>query len=346
MALATYDTATMMELLQKLQPEAPPMWLSMFFPTVRTFDTQYIDFDSVAARYKRLAPFVAPNVQGQPMKLHGYATNRFAPAYIKPKDVVDPSKAFERRAGEPYGGNLTPDQRMMAARADLIRLHQESIQRRWEVMAAHAVLNGSVVVSGDNYPSQTVSFNRASGHTITLGSGSRWGDSGVNPLTSIETWATTMHTASGYVATVAIMGTSAWAAFSADQNVKDALDRNSRGTERLMLNTLPGDGTSVQYKGTDGSRQYYVYSDFYQDADGTSTVIMDPRDVLMANPAGVQGVRCFGAIMDPRAGYVSVPIFGKNFIQEDPAGEFVMHQSAPLMVPREPNATLKARVVA
>jgi hypothetical protein len=155
-----------------------------------------------------------------------------------------------------------------------------------------------------------------------------------------------MHTASGYVATVAIMGTSAWAAFSADQNVKDALDRNSRGTERLMLNTLPGDGTSVQYKGTDGSRQYYVYSDFYQDADGTSRVIMDPRDVLMANPAGVQGVRCFGAIMDPRAGYVSVPIFGKNFIQEDPAGEFVMHQSAPLMVPREPNATLKARVVA
>lgn len=345
MALATYDTATMMEVLRAVTPEYP-LWLRTFFPNVRTFDTQFIDFDDVSAEYKRVAPFVAPNVQGQPMKLDGYSTKRFAPAYIKPKDLVDPSKAFERRAGEPYGGNMSPDMRMAAARADLVRLHVTSIMRRWEIMAAAAVLNGSVVVSGDNYPSQTVNFNRASGHTITLGSGSRWGDSGVNPLASIESWSITVHRASAFAPTLVIMGTDAWAAFSADQNVKDALDRNSRGTERLMLNTLPGDGTGLQYKGTDGVRQYWVYSDFYQDADGNSTDIMDSRDVLLANPAGVDGVQCFGAIMDPNANYQSVPIYGRNFRQDDPAGEFVMHQSAPLMVPRRPNATLKARVVA
>lgn len=345
MALATYDTATMMEVLRAVTPEYP-LWLSTFFPNVRTFDTQFIDFDDVSAEYKRLAPFVAPNVQGQPMKLQGYSTKRFAPAYIKPKDMVDPTKAFERRAGEPYGGNLSPDSRMAAARADLVRLHVTSIQRRWEIMAASAVLNGSVVVSGDNYPSQTVDFNRAAGHTITLGAGSRWGDSGVDPLANIGAWSTTVHRASAFAPTLCIMGTTAWTAFSAAQSVKDALDANSRGTERLMLNTLPTDGTGLQYKGSDGSRQYWVYSDFYQDADGNATDIMDPRDVLLANPAGVDGVQCFGAIMDPNAAYQSVPIYGRNFRQDDPAGEFVMHQSAPLMVPRRANATLKARVVA
>lgn len=344
MALATYGTATMMEVLRNVQPEYP-LWLRAFFPRVRTFDTQYIDFDVIDAAYKRLAPFVAPNVQGQPMKQQGFNTNRFSPAYIKPKDLVDPSKAFERMAGEAYGGTMSPDQRMAAARADLVRLHVESIMRRWEVMAASAVLNGSVTVSGENYPSQTVSFNRANGHTVTLGSGSRWGDSGIDPLTNIGTWSTTVHQASGYAPTLCIMGTSAWTAFSATQSVKDALDRNSRGTEQLMLNTLPTDGTGLQYKGSDGSRQYWVYSDFYQDADGNSTAIMDPRDVLLANPTGVDGVQCFGAIMDPHAGYQSLPIYSRNFLQDDPAGEFVMSQSAPLMVPRRPNATLKARVV-
>ena len=68
--------------------------------------------------------------------------------------------------------------------------------------------------------------------------------------------------------------------------------------------------------------------------------------LLLLNPVGVDGVRAFGAILDPRAGYQALPIYSKNWIAEDPAAEYIMSQSAPLMIPGRPNASLKATVVA
>ena len=46
----------------------PPMssyWLDLCFPNVHFSNTEYIDFD-IVDKARRLAPFVAPNVQGQP----------------------------------------------------------------------------------------------------------------------------------------------------------------------------------------------------------------------------------------------------------------------------------------
>src|SRR5690606_30298820 len=51
----------------------------------------------------------------------------------------------------------------------------------------------------------------------------------------------------------------------------------------------------------------------------------------------VQGVRCFGAIMDKRAGYRPMDYFFKNYDNENPSVEYLLGQSAPLMVPKNPN---------
>lgn len=59
------------------------------------------------------------------------------------------------------------------------------------------------------------------------------------------------------------------------------------------------------------------------------------------------GYRCFGAIIDPYAQYQSLEIFPRGWMEQgDPAVEYMLWQSAPLMVPINPNATLKATVVA
>ena len=49
---------------------------------------------------RRLAPFVSPLVAGKAERSRGYSTRSFTPAYVKPKHVVEPSKAMKRRAGE------------------------------------------------------------------------------------------------------------------------------------------------------------------------------------------------------------------------------------------------------
>jgi hypothetical protein len=59
------------------------------------------------------------------------------------------------------------------------------------------------------------------------------------------------------------------------------------------------------------------------------------------------GYRCFGAIIDPYANYQSLEIFPRNWMEMgDPAVEYLLHQSAPLMVPVNPNGTLRVRAVA
>jgi hypothetical protein len=65
----------------------------------------------------------------------------------------------------------------------------------------------------------------------------------------------------------------------------------------------------------------------------------------MVAPKVFAGVRAFGAILDSKAGLQALPIFAKMWDQEDPSVTFVMSQSAPLMVPRDPNGSLYASVL-
>src|SRR5690606_20901096 len=53
--------------------------------------------------------------------------------------------------------------------------------------------------------------------------------------------------------------------------------------------------------------------------------------------------RAFGAIMDKKAGWRATPVFPKMLEQEDPSAVYRMTQSAPLMIPTRPNATLTAK---
>jgi hypothetical protein len=126
--------------------------------------------------------------------------------------------------------------------------------------------------------------------------------------------------------------------------VKALLDLNTRGTDATLRTGLAAN-SEIEYVGNLGpDLAVYVYSDYYE-VDGVVTPFLDPKDVVLTGP-GIDGYRCFGAIQDPHAQYQSFEKFPRHFMQDDPAGEWVMTQSAPLMVPVNPNATLKARVLA
>jgi hypothetical protein len=71
---------------------------------------------------------------------------------------------------------------------------------------------------------------------------------------------------------------------------------------------------------------------------------MDSRDIVLTGP-NVNGVQCFGAILDHKAQFQALPIFPKMWDENDPPATYIMNQSAPLMVPVNPDATLRARVV-
>jgi hypothetical protein len=347
MAREIYDTETLLGVMQE-QEEASNYWLDLVFGSGEiNFDDEWVDFEKIPSQGRKLAPFVAPLAQGRPIYAEGSRVARFKPAYVKPKDPVTPTRVLKRRPGEILSDTpKSPSERRDAIIADILAYHRVAIERRWEWLAAQAVLYGAVTIAGEDYPSRIVDFGRAAGHSITLGSGSRWGEANVSIMGNIQTWMDTMHAAEfGGAPTRLTVGTSAWGIMRQSAEIKDLMDKDYRGSDEVTLKRgLIGTG-EVRYVGTlDGTLPVYVYNDFYT-VDGVVTPFMDPRDVVLTGP-GVDGYRCFGAILDAHADFQPLSVYARNWIADDPPVEFVMSQSSPLMVPVNPNATLRARVIA
>jgi len=328
------DTTTLIGLRVEL-PKFTPFFLTMFFPEMITFDTEKIEFDKIK-KNKKLAPFVSPMVAGKANKADGGITSSFTPAYVKPKDIVNPRRLLRRLPGEGLTGVLSPTQRRLALVVDLLDEQDKQITRREEWMAVQAVMDGKVTIEGENYETQEVDFGRDPDNNITLTSAERWSQKGVDydPTDDIEDWAEK----STAVVSDLIFSKKGWRLFRKFKAVKIERDADQKGST-TELQFGPQVAKEVQFKGTYGEYRCYVYSGKYDDEKGDEISFM-PGTTLLLAPQGYDGTRCYGAIQDAKAnaeGVVSVSRHSKNWFTEDPSVENLMTQSAPLMVTMTPN---------
>lgn len=348
--LALYDTATLIGVQQRPDNQPDGFWLN-FFSREITSTTEEIMWDDLGLRDRRLAPFVAPMAQGRVMRDKGFISKAFKPAYLKPKHVVNPAKAIHRRPGEPLAGNLTPLQRWDATIAANMVTEREMCERRFDWMAAQAIAYAAVTVEGEDYPSQYVDFGRDASLTDTLTGTARWGESAADPLGDIRTLRQAAFTLGGYPVNDLIFGPDAWAQFAADTDVKALLSTQTRGSTSDWRAPVMSSGEPYAFEGTIGNAaigaggqiRLWTYSNFYeQTLGGTQVGYIDAHDVVgVGNPEGVQA---FGAIMDADAGLAALRLFPKMWKNDDPSVVYTMTQSAPLMVPMNPNSTFRLRV--
>jgi hypothetical protein len=330
------STSTMLEVVRTVG-KFEPFLLNVFFPNVITSPDESIHFDSISEDVT-MAPFVSPVVAGKVHKERGGKLMSFKPAYLKPKNVVKPSKTLQRRPGESYLGNLTPAQRKQAAIADHLMSQDKAITYREEWMAAQAVINGSVTVVGEDYPEQVVDFERNAANNITLAGAAKWDTvdaATYDPTDDLTNWA---ENASGSINLI-IMGKGAWTKFSSFAAVKDKLD-SRRGSSSTMETATKDLGMVTSFKGYFGDVEIWVYTGQNTDPEsGAKTYYLPVETIIMGN-SSYQGVRAYGAIQDVKAndeGIASASRWPKNWQQEDPSAEYVMTQSAPLMVTPDPN---------
>lgn len=335
MAVSLYDTRTLLAVIQEVAPPQPFL-LERFFPNEQVFDTKYVDFDLIKGG-RKLAPFVSPSVAGRPMTHRGVQTKIFEPAYVKPKHKVDPDRPFKRRAGERYAGEMSAGERRDAVIADIMAEHVTMVDRRLIWMGAQALRTGKVIVKGDDYPEQVVDFGRDASLTKVLVGAARWGEAGVKPLDDLEAWAQEVAEKSlGAAPNTVVMGSGAWKLFRKDPDVAALLETRRGSSSTAEVGPTPELG--YVFKGVFGTLEVWVSTDAYEDDDGTVQLMVGEYDVILGSPL-VEGVQCFGAIKDPKAGYRPLRYFPKNWIEEDPAEEFAMTQSSPLVVPSRPNAS-------
>lgn len=340
MAIEPYETSELLTVVENFPP-INNYWLSLGFSRVATFQSEWIDLDLVD-RENRLAPFVAPNNQGQPMVAQRRYSRRVKAAYLKPKDPIDPARLLVRQAGEAWGGSLTLQEREDAIVADTFAEHDRMIRRRWEWMACEAIKFGQVTMVGENYPESTVVFGRSSSHTVALTSTARWNQpTTATPLDDIQNWVTLMY-ASGRPARRLTMGSNASKSFFATDQVKAELDLRRGSSWNPEVRIIDGQAAVFHGRLPGSNIEIWTYHDTYVDNDGAAKDFLDPNAIVLTGDP--EGVQCFGAILDAKAGYQSLPIFPKMWYSEDPSGLFCMTQSAPLMVPTRPNSTFYATV--
>lgn len=342
MAYDIFGSATLNGVVQALPPQNSQFLLNRYFPQEQRFDTEMIYFD-VANRKPRIAPFVSPLVAGKIVMRKGYTTSSFRPAYVKDKRIFDNTQPLKRVIGERIGGSMSPAERDAAMLRTELQDQIEMLDRRMELMAAQALTTGKETIVGDQYDSVVVDFGRASGQTIVLSGGSRWGQSGISPLANLATWAMAVFTSSGAMPTDVIMSPDAWAIFLANATVQLRLNQ-FRPTAQLNQNPPPPTfGASDM--GTIDNFRFWVYSGTYvDDQTDVSHPIIPDSTVILASPQ-VQGYRAFGAILDHEIGFAALPYWSKSWVEKDPSVRYLLLQSAPLIVPYRVNATLSATVL-
>lgn len=337
-----YSTAALSGVIYRLRP-LPTFFLDTFFPTVSVSDKEEIYFDTVEEK-PRITPFVHPLRAGKLVENTGYTTKSFKPAYVKDKRVHTPNKAIKRLPGEALLGSLTQEQRLAAILANDLQDQRKMLERRFEVMAAEAIIFGTQTIKGDGIDA-VVDFGRDSELTITLTGDAKWdATNNTNRGQQIEEWDQMLLDKAGVNCDAIVMDRKAWKLLKDDPTFKARLLQPNVAVQPdvrvLPMRNVEG----VSFKGWYGDFPLYVYSHTYIDpVDNVVKNVMPDNTVVMVSNK-VDGVRHFGAIQDLDAGLMPLEFFVKSWTEQEPSQRLLLAQSAPLMVPYRTNASLRVKV--
>ena len=345
-----YLTWTQDELVELRDPR-PLFLLDTFFPTVKTFTAATISWDIVEAG-RKIAPFVSPFVAGKPTRRNGYRTYDLKPAYIKLADTATSADGFTRLAGEKYGGELSPGQRLDQITAELIDQHHEMIETRLEKMAAEVLVNSQLTITADDYPTALVDFERPVGNVLALGGAALWNTLTADPLGDIEAMSFVINKASrGASVDTLLMRTSTFDLLKGHADFRELLDvaKNLSPSTAGEFDLAPNNTRDATQRGKlSGKWEIWTYDATYEDDFGVAQPFLPEGEVIFVAREAIEGAQYYGPVMDIEAmdeNPNGVERYTKTRTRWDPSGVDVITQSAPLVGMRRPSASGRLTVI-
>jgi len=342
--------------------KSDPMYWTQWFQNEILSEDEFIDFEKMPIRNRKLAPFVLPLARGKSIYDDTASAFRFKPAYSKLEDQIDPLMPLTRRVGIDANASqpmprLSPPQRLNLIRAAMTAAHVDAMNRTFNYMAAVALRDGQITLSGKDYPTTLVNFQRAANHTITLDAGSRWGEAGVSILDFFQLVIDRMTNADfGAVPVRATMGGGVWNVMRKSAEILAYLDTQLKQNGNVTVERSLVSGEPVFKVGElmigGGSGQMielWVDNSTYRDpqTEAVTRYIGNHQILFTGSAQAVNGFQAFGRIIDRAANWEPMRMFPKNWVSVgDVEVEHITHKSAPLFVPLNPNATLLANVIA
>lgn len=342
MAISIYATRAMAAAMRQDKP-AGRFLMDTLFGKVDPKIGKTVDIDIIKGK-RRIAPFQSPRVEGKLVEKLGFSTNSYTPAYIKIKDVLEPSDVIDNRsAGESVYSLQTQLEREQMILATTLNDFENMISRREEWMCAQQLVNGYVDVVGDgvNY---RIDLQMDADHKITLTGTNIWTDTLSDPDSDIETAVRLISKDAGISANIMVGNTTTMGKYIKHAKVKDNLN-----TRRIDLGLIKpedmGEGVSYYgYSNVDGKQiELYGYDEWYVDDNGIEQpMFADGQVVITSTRADFR--RHYGAIYDKKSGYAALPRFPKTWDEEDPSVTFLMVQSAPLPAAHQIDAIVSMKV--
>ena len=346
--------------------KAENWYFGQFFPDGQTHlaDSEWIDFEKLPIHSRKLAPYVLPKGRGLSVYDDSQRTYRFKPANVVVEEPVDDDKGLTFLAGidasmlHPTMNIDDPMTRRTLLKAAMTEAAMMSIRRRWEHQRARAIIDAQLTITYESGESYLIDFQRNAGQTEILTSGNRWGDAGVSILDTIQRIFDTMNNAEfGGVPVKITMGGGVWNVFRKDAEIKATMDAfriyaginiergivsgGNNGGKVFKVGEIGVGGNSGQ------TIELWVNNETYTQNGAQVRYLGANEVVFTSTPDAIMGVSCFGRIKDLDAKFQPFPIFPKNFVVgERVKTEQLSFESAPLMVPINPNATYKLTAIA
>lgn len=328
--MSIYTTAQLLAVNQK-KFKFYPLFLRIFFRESYPFSTEKVYLSQIPGLVN-MALYVSPVISGKVIRSRGGTTSEFTPGYVKPKHEVNPQMTLRRLPDEDPQNLADPAYRRRRIILQNMKDEELAIAQVEEMQAVSAVLSGKYTMTGEAFEPVEVDMQRSARNNIVQAGAAAWSardKETYDPTDDIETYAVN---ASGVV-NIIVFDPKGWSLFRSFKAVKDKLDTR-RGSNSELETALKDLGQAVSYKGMYGDVAIVVYAGQYVEGGVQKNYLPDNTMVLGNTQA--RGLRTYGCIQDvdaQREGINASARYPKNWVQTgDPAREFTMIQSAPLML--------------
>lgn len=340
--MSVYTTAQLLAVNEK-KFKFDPLFLRIFFRETYPFSTEKVYLSQIPGLVN-MALYVSPIVSGKVLRSRGGSTSEFTPGYVKPKHEVNPQMTLRRLPDEDPQNLADPAYRRRRIILQNMKDEELAIAQVEEKQAVSAVLSGKYTMTGDAFEPVEVDMGRSAGNNIVQAGAAAWSSRDketYDPTDDIEAYALN---ASGVV-NIIVFDPKGWALFRSFKAVEKKLDTR-RGSNSELETAVKDLGMAVSYKGMYGDVAIVVYSGQYVEDDVKKNYLPDLTMVLGNTQA--RGLRTYGCILDAdaqREGINASTRYPKNWVQSgDPAREFTMIQSAPLMLLPDPDAFVSVKL--
>jgi hypothetical protein len=337
-----YSTAQLLAVNEK-KFKFDPLFLRLFFRESYPFTTEKVYLSQIPGLVN-MAVYVSPVVSGEVIRSRGGSTSEFTPGYVKPKHEVNPQMTLRRLPDEDPQNLADPDYRRRRIILQNMKDEELAIAQVEEMQAVAAVIGGKYTMTGEKFEPVEVDLGRSAGNNITQIGQAAWSGKDkktYDPTDDIEAYALN---ASGVI-NIVVFDPKGWALFRSFEGVKDKLDTR-RGSTAELETALKDLGKVVSYKGMYGDVAIVVYAGQYIEGDAKKNYLTDMTMILGNTQA--RGLRTYGCIQDvdaQREGINASARYPKNWVQTgDPAREFTMIQSAPLMLLADPDEFVSVKL--